>query len=107
MLAAAAAGCRRAPAPSATPSPLPEYVFRCPDGGAELRARYVADSVVLQLPAGTATLPLAPSGSGARYANDTLEFWEHAGAVRVAQRGRARYEGCRRVTAADGGGRTP
>lgn len=90
----AAAGCaRRGAAPAA-----PEYVFRCPDG-AEIRARYAADSVALQLPAGAARLPLAPSGSGARYANDTLEFWEHAGAARVAERGRVRYDGCRRAAA--------
>ena len=80
----------------------PESVFRCPDG-AELRARYVADTVVLRLPAGGARLPLAPSGSGARYANDTLEFWEHAGAVQVAQRGRVRYEDCRGAEGADRG----
>jgi membrane-bound inhibitor of C-type lysozyme len=72
----------------------PEHVFACPDGTV-LRARYSADSVTLRLPEGVATLPIARSASGARYANDTLEFWEHAGEVRLSLRDSARHEGCR------------
>lgn len=71
-----------------------EHRFRCP-GGAVLGARYSGDSVALRLPDGVATLARALSASGARYANDTLEFWEHAGEVRVTQRGRVSYSGCR------------
>jgi membrane-bound inhibitor of C-type lysozyme len=84
FLAIALAGCAR-------PS---EHAFVCPDG-AVLRARYFADSVALRLPEGAATLPIARSGSGARYANDTLEFWEHAGEVRLSIRDSVRHESCR------------
>jgi membrane-bound inhibitor of C-type lysozyme len=43
-----------------------------------------ADSVILSLPGGsTAILPRAMSGSGARYANDRMIFWEHQGEVSV------------------------
>jgi len=76
------------------------YRFSCP-GGAEVRVRYAHDSAYVQLPTGVAVLPFARSGSGARYANDTLEFWEHAGAVRITRRiGAPRrdtlvYQGCR------------
>jgi membrane-bound inhibitor of C-type lysozyme len=72
----------------------PEYAFVCPDG-AVLHARYSGDSVALRLPRGDATLPVARSASGARYANDTLEFWEHAGEVRLSLRDSVRHEGCR------------
>ena len=71
-----------------------EHAFRCP-GGAEFTARYGADSVTLRLPEGSTTLPLARSASGARYANDTLEFWEHAGTARLVRRGRVLYQDCR------------
>lgn len=73
-----------------------EHVFRCSDS-AVLRARYVADTVLLHLPEGSASLPIARSASGARYANDTLEFWEHAGAARITRRGATLYEECRPV----------
>lgn len=84
LAVAGASGCRRAP----------EFDFRCP-GGPVVAARYTGDSVALRLPEGTATLPRALSASGARYANDTLEFWEHAGEVRVTRRGHVVYSGCR------------
>jgi membrane-bound inhibitor of C-type lysozyme len=74
-----------------------EHVFVCPDG-AVLRARYFADSVSLRLPEGAATLPIARSASGARYANDTLEFWEHAGEVRLSIRDSVRHQRCRPTT---------
>jgi membrane-bound inhibitor of C-type lysozyme len=74
----------------------PEYAFVCPDG-AVLHARYPDDSVALHLPRGDVTLPIARSASGARYANDTLEFWEHAGEVRLSIRDSVRREGCRRA----------
>lgn len=81
---AAANACRR----------VPEHTFRCADG-AVFRARFANDSAALRLPEGTAMVPLARSGSGARYANDTLEFWEHAGEARVTRRGEVVHEGCR------------
>jgi membrane-bound inhibitor of C-type lysozyme len=72
-----------------------EYRFRCPDG-AILGVSYVTDTARLTLARGTARLPRVISGSGARYANDTLEFWEHAGEVRVSLRGRVEHSACHR-----------
>jgi membrane-bound inhibitor of C-type lysozyme len=54
--------------------------------GKQLTASYdrQTDSVILCMPDGsTAKLPLAISGSGARYANDQMIFWEHQGEVSV------------------------
>lgn len=71
-----------------------EFAFRCP-GGVKFDAQFRADSVRLELPEGVVTLPVARSASGARYANDTLVFWEHQGAARVELRGRELYTECR------------
>jgi membrane-bound inhibitor of C-type lysozyme len=60
-----------------------------------LGARYAGSSLALRLPTGTAQLRIARSASGARYTNDTLEFWEHAGEARVTRQGRLVYEHCR------------
>jgi membrane-bound inhibitor of C-type lysozyme len=60
-----------------------------------LQARYSSDSVALRLPDGSATLPIALSGSGSRYANDSLEFWEHAGTARLTRRGKIIHDRCR------------
>lgn len=52
--------------------------------GERLTASYdmQADTVTLTLPDGATTrLPRAISGSGARYANDLMVFWEHQGTV--------------------------
>lgn len=84
------AGCSR----PAEESRLPEHTFRCPEG-TEFSASFNNDSVYLQLPNGDVTLPLAISASGARYANDTLVFWEHQGAARVEHRGHVQYVECR------------
>jgi membrane-bound inhibitor of C-type lysozyme len=50
---------------------------------------------MLRLPGAEAALPIARSASGARYANDTLEVWEHAGAVHLSRRGSVLYDNCR------------
>jgi membrane-bound inhibitor of C-type lysozyme len=72
----------------------PEHTFACA-GGARLHATFAHDSVALRLPSGNASLPIAMSASGARYANDTLEFWEHAGEARVSTRGTPTFDHCR------------
>ena len=72
----------------------PEHTFACA-GDAEVHATFAHDSVSLRLPSGNATLPVALSASGARYANDTLEFWEHAGEARISTRGTPTFEHCR------------
>jgi membrane-bound inhibitor of C-type lysozyme len=66
----------------------------CNDG-TTVGATFSNDSVKLRLPDGDATLPIARSASGARYANDTLEFWEHAGEARISRHGAMLLEGCR------------
>lgn len=72
----------------------PEHTFHCSDDST-LRVRYAEQSAIVRLPEGSATLPIARSASGARYANDTLEFWEHAGEARVTRNGRVLHENCR------------
>jgi membrane-bound inhibitor of C-type lysozyme len=84
----------------------PAHVFRCA-GGEELTARYLGDTLRLDTPTGAVALPRAPAASGARYADDTLEFWEHAGAARVTRRGQVLYEDCRPPTAAGDSARVP
>jgi membrane-bound inhibitor of C-type lysozyme len=70
------------------------HVFVCADG-TNVGATYGDKQMRLRLPSGSSTLPTALSASGARYANDTLEFWEHQGTARIALRDKAIFDGCR------------
>ena len=50
------------------------------DGNESMVAAYSNETVTLTLTDGTTkTLPIAVSGSGARYAADGFEWWEHQG----------------------------
>lgn len=89
MAAILASGC------SASPEATRTFVFDCPDG-TRLSASFTGDTLHLELPEGTALLPSAVSASGARYASDTLEFWEHQGSARVSRYGEVVYEECSR-----------
>lgn len=69
------------PSPSVTlgnmPKPLGPFTFKCNDGS-EIIATFVqGDAPTAELKRGAKqwTLPLAPSGSGARYANEKVTFW--------------------------------
>jgi membrane-bound inhibitor of C-type lysozyme len=84
-LSGCGAGSRQAPS---------EHVFACADGS-RVGATYARDRMTLRLPSGMATLPIARSASGARYANDTLEFWEHAGEARISRAGIVVLDHCR------------
>jgi membrane-bound inhibitor of C-type lysozyme len=71
-----------------------ELTFVCKDS-TTVFVTYVGDSAKLRLSTGDATLPHALSASGARYANDTLEFWEHQGEARISRRDTLVHDGCR------------
>jgi len=65
------------PAATAAAAGEPEqasFVFRC-EGLGPVPARFGERDVELTLPDGVVALPQLPSGSGARYGNQTIEFW--------------------------------
>ena len=70
-------------------------VFDC-QGGAQLHARFSADSVILWFPSVTVTLPRAEAASGARYGNTKLSFWEDQGVAVVTRGDSTLHRGCRR-----------
>jgi membrane-bound inhibitor of C-type lysozyme len=71
-----------------------EFAFVCKDSTTVL-VTYSGDSAKLRLSTGDVTLPHAISASGARYANDTLEFWEHQGEARLSRRDTLLHDGCK------------
>lgn len=74
-------------------SPAAAYVST---QGQRLAARFdiPGKTVRLTLPDGrTLTLPLAVSGSGARYSNGEQTFWEHQGSAIFEERGVLLFEG--------------
>ena len=73
--AAAAAALLVAPLPAAAgASETADFVFLC-DGLGPVPTRFGDEEVELTLPDGDVALPQLPSGSGARYGNRTIEFW--------------------------------
>lgn len=84
-----------APAAGAAVVAMPEAVY-VSSQGQRLAARFdiPAKTVRLALPDGrTLTLPLAVSGSGARYSNGAQTFWEHQGGAIFEERGVLLFEG--------------
>ena len=84
-------------APGALPAvvAMPEAVYLSSQGQ-RLAARFdiPGKTVRLTLPDGrTLTLPLAVSGSGARYSNGAQTFWEHQGGAIFEERGVLLFEG--------------
>jgi membrane-bound inhibitor of C-type lysozyme len=77
------------------PSGGPQVVWRC-DGGAAFSVRY-NDRGAAEVFAGgrTYTLPAARSGSGARYSDGTVEYWEHQGEARLNGAFGGPYNNCR------------
>jgi membrane-bound inhibitor of C-type lysozyme len=72
----------------------PAVVFRC-EGGAELRAVFEDGRVRLAFPGHRVELPRAISGSGARYSDGRLTFW-NKGREAFVQRGDSIvYRACR------------
>lgn len=84
-------------APTALPAvvAMPEAVY-ISSQGQRLAARFdiPGKTVRLTLPDGrTLTLPLAVSGSGARYSNGAQTFWEHQSCAIFEERGVLLFEG--------------
>jgi membrane-bound inhibitor of C-type lysozyme len=71
--------------------------YRCADGR-DVRARFRADPpmALIERDGARWVLPLQRSGSGARYGDGTVTFWEHQGEARLEREGRA--VACRRGT---------
>lgn len=89
-----AADCLSAEAAAASET-SPEAAYVSPQGQ-RLAARFdlPAKTVRLALPDGrTLTLPLAVSGSGARYSNGAQTFWEHQGGAIFEEDGVLLFEG--------------
>jgi len=73
----------------------PRVDWRC-DGGAAFSVRYNAQGKAEVFAGGrTYTLPAAASGSGARYAEGGVEFWEHQGEARLTGAFGGPYNNCR------------
>lgn len=84
-------------APTASPAgvAMPEAAY-VSSQGQRLAARFdiPGKTVRLTLPDGRMlTLPLAVSGSGARYSNGAQTFWEHQGGAIFEERGVLLFEG--------------
>ena len=95
VAAPGAAASETAPAAAAAVVAMPEAVYVSTQGQ-RLAARFdiPAKTVRLVLPDGrTLTLPLAVSGSGARYSNGAQTFWEHQGGAIFEERGALLFEG--------------
>ena len=77
-----------------TASPIAIATF-VSDTGKQIRAEYRKDETVkLIFPGGkTELLPLAISGSGARYASDNAEWWEHQGEATYSINGKVVFSG--------------
>lgn len=77
------------------PDNVIEATFVCPDG-TELDAVFDNDAqtVTVTLPDGTVTLPQTISGSGARYSDDTITFWNKGDEAMVEVNGEIIFEGC-------------
>jgi len=74
-------------------NPVAVSDFRC-DNGASLRVAWWPDKAEVIYGTQRWTLPIAMSGSGARYADGVREVWDHQGVVRVTD-GAAPPTSCR------------
>lgn len=67
--------------------------------GQMIPVRFMEDAVLIDLPNGTSvTLPIAMSGSGARYTNNTVTYWEHQGTAMIETPEQS-WEDCQRAPA--------
>ena len=89
------------PDEAATPAPpagkTADVSYRCADGTV-IDARYYIDAKSVDFSvrdsSETVRLPIAMSGSGARYSDGAYELWEHQGEVRVTLPDGTVYDGC-------------
>lgn len=87
----ALAACGTVSAPSG-----PRADWRC-DGGAAFSMRLNDDGAAEIFAAGTIyTLPGVPAGSGTRYTDGTVEYWEHGGEAMLNGARGGPYANCRR-----------
>lgn len=87
----ALSACASAPTPGG-----PRMDWRC-DGGAAFSARISGGGAAEVFAGGqTYTLPHAQSGSGARYLNGSVEYWEHGGEATLSGAHGGPYNNCRR-----------
>lgn len=75
----------------------PRSDWRC-DGGAAFSARIDAGDGTAEVFAGGQiyNLPHAQSGSGAKYSNGSVEYWEHGGGATLTGARGGPYNNCRR-----------
>jgi membrane-bound inhibitor of C-type lysozyme len=94
------AACATPPGPEQTlpaPGRTTEARYLC-SNGTVIRARYHIDEKYADVLVGDAAeplpLPLATSGSGARYSDGAYELWEHHGTARVTLPNGTVFDGC-------------
>ena len=64
--------------------------------GEMIPVTFMDDAALVDLPDGTSvTLPIARSGSGARYTNGSVTYWEHQGTAMIETPTQS-WEGCTR-----------
>ncbi len=80
---------------STTQSGGPRADWRC-DGGAAFSVRFDGDAAQVFAGGQLYNLPVAQSGSGARYSNGTVEYWEHQGEATLNGAQGGPYTNCRR-----------
>lgn len=69
--------------------------WKC-DRNAAFSVRFTTESAEVFAGGQTYTLPHAQSGSGARYANGTAEYWEHGGSAQLNGAAGGPYTNCHR-----------
>ena len=79
------------------PGEIADASYLCRDG-TTVRARYYIDAQSVDLTVGDSAepvrLPVAMSGSGARYTDGAYELWEHQGKARVTLPSGTVYDEC-------------
>lgn len=69
--------------------------WRCP-GGSSFSVSFTTSSARVTAAGHTYNLPHAVSGSGARYTNGSVQYWEHAGTATLTGAPGGPYQDCRR-----------
>jgi membrane-bound inhibitor of C-type lysozyme len=73
----------------------PRSDWRC-DGGAAFSVRFENERAEVFAAGQTYSLAASQSGSGARYSNGTVEYWEHQGQATLNGAHGGPYTNCRR-----------
>jgi len=93
LAAAALSACASTPAPGTAG---PQIQWRC-DHGAAFSMHLTADGNAEVFAGGqTYTLPGVPAGSGTRYANGAVEYWEHGSEAMLNGAVGGPYQNCHR-----------